>query len=97
MKTVGDKLETFSVVGVKARLQPARRKKAQSAFEEDHREIVSGKMEGDLLLSEGFHVRVPDGDRRLREAREGLRGPRRRVDGRLDGQRVLQARVAARA
>ena len=41
----------------------------QSAFETITETVVSRQVEGDLLLSEGLHLRVPDRDRRLREAR----------------------------
>src|SRR5437868_1016023 len=38
-----------------------------------------GQVEGRLLLAEGLHLRVSDGNRRLRQAEPRVRGPRRRA------------------
>ena len=81
--------------GRQARVQQARGKR-RVGVRADRRELVRGQVEGHLLLSQGLHVRVSDGDRGLRQARAGLRRPRRRGSGRIDRQRVRQARLAAR-
>src|SRR5215469_13650416 len=38
---------------------------------------LSRQVEGRVLLAEGLHLRLPDGDRGFRQAREGVPGPRR--------------------
>src|SRR6266702_448194 len=51
--------------GRKARLSPAGRKGTERLRAADGSEL-SWKMEDHLLLSEGFHLRMPDRDRRVR-------------------------------
>ena len=96
MKTISDKIESFKVVGVKPGFNQ-HEENGDSAFEDHHREELSRQVEGHLLLPEGLHLRLPDRDRRVRQAGQAVRGPRRGGAGRLDRQRVLQARLAARA
>ena len=52
-----------------ARLQPARGKR-RLGVRDPHREELPGQVEGHLLLAEGLHLRLPDRDRRLRQARQ---------------------------
>ena len=69
MKTVGDKLESFNVTGVKPGFNQHEENGAVG-LRADHREVVRGQVEDHLFLPEGLHVRLPDRDHRLRQARE---------------------------
>ncbi len=72
MKTVSNRIEPFKVIGVKPGFnQPE--EKGVSAFEAITEQSFPGKWKVILFLPEGFHFRVPDRDRRLREAAKGLR------------------------
>ncbi len=68
MKTVGDKLEAFTVTAAKPGFNN-HEENGVSAFEEITGAVVPRQVENHLLLPEGFHLRVPDGNRRVRQAR----------------------------
>jgi len=71
MKTVGDKLEAFTVTAAKLGSNHIA-EDGQFAFEEITHRSFSGKWKKNLFLSEGLYVHLPYGDRRVREAGEGL-------------------------
>ena len=64
MKTVGDKLEAFTVTGRQAGFNQ-HEENGVSAFETITEESFP-EMEDHLLLAEGLHLRLPDRDRRVR-------------------------------
>ena len=57
MKTVGNKVEPFKVVGVKPGFNLPE-ENGVSAFEEITETVVPGQVEGHLLLPEGLHLRL---------------------------------------
>ena len=94
MKTIGDKLESFSVQGVKPGFNH-HEENGVSAFETLTEKSFPGKVEGHLLLAQGLHLRLPDRDRRLRQARRPVRGARRGPARRLDRQREFVSSAGA--
>ena len=67
MLGIGQKFPQFSLTGVVSNDQA----KAFQPFDQDS---ARGKWQVVLLLAEGFHLRVPDRDRRVRQARQGVQG-----------------------
>ena len=61
MLTVGDKLPAF-------RLQAVVSLEKGKEFKELDRDLVHGQVEGRVLLAHGLHLRLPDRDRRVRQA-----------------------------
>ena len=71
MLGIGDKLPEFSVTGVKPGFN-SHEENGESAFEAADREELPRQVEGDLLLPEGLHLRLPDRDRRIRPPRRAI-------------------------
>ena len=67
MLGIGQKFPQFSLTGVVSNDQA-------KAFQPFTQDSCEGQVAGVLLLAEGFHLRVPDGDCRVRQARQGIQG-----------------------
>ena len=87
MLSVGEQFPDFNVT---ATVSLEKDKEFKNITNEDY----SGQVEGLLLLAEGFHLRLPDRDCRVRQAEQGIQGPRRADSGRQHGFRVCPSRVA---
>ena len=87
MLGIGRKFPEFKLTGV---VVNDTNKAFQDVDERDLRRQVAGR----VLLAEGLHLRVPDGDRRLRQAQPRVRGPRRAAARRQHGLRVRAPRLA---
>ena len=87
MLTIGDKFPSFDLKAVVST-------DAKTAFTQVTDKTDAGQVEGRVLLAEGLHLRLPDRDRRLRQAEQGVRRARRRGLRRLDRQRVRPSRLA---
>ena len=74
MLTIGDTFPSFSLQAVKPGAEGLSLKTCFTTLSDSSRR---GQMEGRVLLAEGFHLRLPDRDRRLRQAGRRLRRPRR--------------------
>src|SRR3979409_2462144 len=48
--------------------------RSEERFPADHPGQLPGQVAGRILLAEGLHVRVPDRDCRVRQARQGIQG-----------------------
>ena len=67
MLGIGQKFPQYSLTGVVSNDQA----KAFQPFDQD---TAQGQVARRLLLAEGLHLRVPDRDRRVRQARQGIQG-----------------------
>ena len=65
MLTVGDTFPEFALKAVKAGADGL---DLEDRLHRHHRGIRRRQVEGGVLLAEGFHLRLPDRDRRLRQA-----------------------------
>ena len=87
MLTIGDRFPAFKL---KAAVSLEKGKEFQDRLERRPPRQVEGR----VLLAQGLHLRLPDGDRRVRQAQPRLRGSRRARAGRQHRQRVRPPGVA---
>ena len=95
MKTVGDKLESFTVTGVKPGFNHAE-ENGVSAFETITEQSFPGKWKVIYSYPKDFTFVCPTEIVEF-DKLAGIRRARRGAAGRLDRQRVLQARLAPRS
>ena len=89
MLTIGDKFPEFKLKAVVS-LEKGKE------FQRRHRRGLPRQVEGRVLLADGLHLRLPDRDRRVRQAQPRLRRPRRAGAGRQHRQRVRPPGLAQR-
>ena len=93
MKTIGDKLEAFSVQGVKPGFNH-HEENGVSAFETITEKSFPGKWKVIYFWPKDFTFVCPTEIVGFDKLAGAVRGTRRRADRRLGRQRVLQARLA---
>ena len=95
MLTIGDQFPAYELTAlIGGDLSKVDAKQPEDYFTTDHQRRPRRQVARRVLLAEGLHLRVPDRDRRVRQAERRVRRPRRAGPGRLGRQRVRALPVA---